>query len=209
MALAIPKDTPSTKPANAGSTGDLERDRHATTMVLCIVCLSRWTRWASRFYYLRCCVDLLFPPFDTPSPSIQRMGNFWLSGFGLRARRSHDVYILFERREESLMMVKCTFRSLISLFSLLLVLLAVPKMANAYVDPGSGAMLWQLAAATVIGSLFYLKRILVWIRGHFVSVPSQGLAPKYGPSDPSSVPLGHASVIGHAEKDRAREPVKP
>jgi hypothetical protein len=121
---------------------------------------------------------------------------------------------LFERREESVIMVKGTFRSLISLFSLLLVLLAAPKMANAYVDPGSGAMLWQLAAATVIGCLFYLKRILVWIRGHFVSVSSQGLAPKHGPgvtfaTDPSSVPPGHASVIGHAEKDRNTNLVTP
>ena len=49
---------------------------------------------------------------------------------------------------------------------LLAALLAVPQVASAYVDPGSGAMLWQMAAATVIGSLFYVKRLWIWLRGH-------------------------------------------
>lgn len=51
-----------------------------------------------------------------------------------------------------------------SVFSLVLVLLAVPKMAHAYVDPGTGAMLWQVAAAAVIGSLFYVKRTVNWVK---------------------------------------------
>lgn len=52
---------------------------------------------------------------------------------------------------------------LASALSLLLVLLATPKMAHAYVDPGSGAMLWQIAAAAAIGSLFYVKRAVAWL----------------------------------------------
>jgi K+-sensing histidine kinase KdpD len=40
-------------------------------------------------------------------------------------------------------------------------------MAHAYVDPGTGSMLWQMAAAAVIGSLFYVKRILIWSKNHF------------------------------------------
>jgi len=47
-----------------------------------------------------------------------------------------------------------------------LLLLATPRAASAYVDPGSGAMLWQLAAAVVIGSLFYVRRLVVWVRKH-------------------------------------------
>ena len=43
-------------------------------------------------------------------------------------------------------------------------LLATPKPAHAYVDPGTGAMLWQVAAAAVIGSLFYVRRIFTWVR---------------------------------------------
>ena len=62
---------------------------------------------------------------------------------------------------------KRTYAHLASLFSLLLVLLAVPQPASAYVDPGSGAMLWQVAAAAVIGSLFYVKRAVAWIKGRF------------------------------------------
>ena len=39
-------------------------------------------------------------------------------------------------------------------------------MAHAYVDPGTGAMLWQVAAATAIGVLFYVKRITGWVRSN-------------------------------------------
>ena len=46
------------------------------------------------------------------------------------------------------------------------VLLASPRPAHAYVDPGSGTMLWQLAAAGVIGSLFYIRRAFTWVRDH-------------------------------------------
>ena len=62
---------------------------------------------------------------------------------------------------------KRTFAHVASLFSLLMVLMAVPRPASAYVDPGSGAMLWQVAAAAVIGSLFYVKRAVAWIKGRF------------------------------------------
>jgi hypothetical protein len=54
-----------------------------------------------------------------------------------------------------------------TLLSLALLTMAVPQKASAYVDPGAGAMLWQLGAATVIGSLFYVRRILGWIRDRF------------------------------------------
>jgi Domain of unknown function (DUF4118) len=50
--------------------------------------------------------------------------------------------------------------------SLSALILATPKPAHAYVDPGSGAMLWQVAAAAVIGSLFYVRRVLTWVRDH-------------------------------------------
>jgi len=43
-------------------------------------------------------------------------------------------------------------------------IMAFPQMAQAYVDPGTGAMLWQVGAATVIGALFYVKRIVRWLR---------------------------------------------
>lgn len=45
-----------------------------------------------------------------------------------------------------------------------LMLLAFPRKASAYVDPGSGAMLWQMAAAGFIGALFYFRRFVTTIR---------------------------------------------
>jgi hypothetical protein len=52
----------------------------------------------------------------------------------------------------------------VSLLTLLALLLATPKPVHAYVDPGGGAMLWQLAGAAAIGSLFYVCRVLTWMR---------------------------------------------
>ena len=45
--------------------------------------------------------------------------------------------------------------------------LALPRVGHAYVDPGTGTILWQMAAASMIGSLFYLKKLSSWIRAHF------------------------------------------
>jgi hypothetical protein len=45
-------------------------------------------------------------------------------------------------------------------------ILATPRKASAYVDPGTGALLWQAAAAACIGSLFYMRRIVMWARCH-------------------------------------------
>jgi hypothetical protein len=44
--------------------------------------------------------------------------------------------------------------------------MAIPIPASAYVDPGTGAMLWQMGAAAIIGSLFYVRRIVMWLRRH-------------------------------------------
>ena len=62
-------------------------------------------------------------------------------------------------------MNKSIGRTAAALLSLTLLTMAVPQKASAYVDPGSGAMLWQMAAASVIGSMFYVRRIAGWVRG--------------------------------------------
>jgi len=46
-------------------------------------------------------------------------------------------------------------------------LLAYPGGAYAYVDPGAGIMLWQVAALGLIGGLFYAKRVTEWVRDAF------------------------------------------
>jgi hypothetical protein len=53
------------------------------------------------------------------------------------------------------------------LLSLALFTMAVPQKASAYVDPGAGAMIWQMAAAAVVGSLFYVRQVVSWIRKRF------------------------------------------
>ena len=53
---------------------------------------------------------------------------------------------------------------------MVLLILATPRRAHAYVDPGSGAMIWQLAVAGIIGSVFYVRRIAGWIRGRFGAI---------------------------------------
>jgi hypothetical protein len=58
-------------------------------------------------------------------------------------------------------------RGAAALLSLALLTMAIPQKASAYVDPGMGSLLWQMAAATVIGSLFYVRRIAGWIRKQF------------------------------------------
>jgi hypothetical protein len=57
-------------------------------------------------------------------------------------------------------------RTIGSGLALFLMILATPRRASAYVDPGSGAMVWQAAAAACIGSLFYMRRVVMWARRH-------------------------------------------
>jgi hypothetical protein len=63
----------------------------------------------------------------------------------------------------------------LAVLSVALVLLATPRPALAYVDPGSGAMLWQLAAAGILGSLFYVRRVTAWLRKRAGSYSAQAM----------------------------------
>ena len=46
-----------------------------------------------------------------------------------------------------------------------LALTAFQNQALAYTDPGTGALIWQMAAAAVVGAAFYFRRFLSWIKG--------------------------------------------
>ena len=35
--------------------------------------------------------------------------------------------------------------------------------AYAYIDPGSGALIWQLLLATLFGAMFFIGRVKLWI----------------------------------------------
>ena len=36
--------------------------------------------------------------------------------------------------------------------------------AHAYIDPGSGTLLWQFALAAFFGSLFFVRRAGLWVK---------------------------------------------
>lgn len=57
-----------------------------------------------------------------------------------------------------------SYRNVLFPLSLLILVMAAPRPAAAYVDPGSGSMIWQLAAAAVFGALFRIKRVASWLR---------------------------------------------
>lgn len=63
-------------------------------------------------------------------------------------------------------MLKGLSRCGMALLTLTPLMMAAPQMSSAFVDPGTGSMLWQIAAAVVIGSLFYVRRAAGWIRSH-------------------------------------------
>ena len=46
----------------------------------------------------------------------------------------------------------------------LLLCLALASDAHAYIDPGSGTLLWQALLAALFGGMFYIRRIINWVR---------------------------------------------
>jgi hypothetical protein len=46
----------------------------------------------------------------------------------------------------------------------LALLLVFPTNAYAYTDPGSGALLWQMMMAGLVGVMFYVHKTIAWIR---------------------------------------------
>ncbi len=76
------------------------------------------------------------------------------------------------------------------MFRTLLILLAVPQIASAYVDPGSGAMLWQILAATFLGMLFYIRKIVETITRVFRH------SPKPITESRSTLPIQQATSAG-------------
>jgi hypothetical protein len=52
-----------------------------------------------------------------------------------------------------------------ALLFLLLLLIATEKTADAYTDPGSGALMWQVLVAAFVGAAFYWRKLLSWFSG--------------------------------------------
>ena len=47
---------------------------------------------------------------------------------------------------------------------LALLLFATERQAQAYNDPGTGAMIWQMLAAGAVGVLFYFRKFITWFK---------------------------------------------
>jgi len=46
---------------------------------------------------------------------------------------------------------------------LLMILMLTEGRAHAYIDPGTGSMLWQLLFAAGVGTLFYVRKAIAWV----------------------------------------------
>lgn len=40
---------------------------------------------------------------------------------------------------------------------------ATTARAEAYIDPGAGSLMWQMTVAALMGTLFYIRRIVGWV----------------------------------------------
>lgn len=47
---------------------------------------------------------------------------------------------------------------------LLLISFATEARAYAYTDPGSGALIWQMIAASLLAVPFYFRRVIEWVK---------------------------------------------
>ncbi|MEO7652770.1 MAG: hypothetical protein ABIZ80_20100 [Bryobacteraceae bacterium] len=59
------------------------------------------------------------------------------------------------------------------LLPLSLLSFAFEREANAYTDPGSGALIWQMLVAAFVGSMFYVRRFTAWFRARKSSKASK------------------------------------
>ena len=51
-----------------------------------------------------------------------------------------------------------------AIFLIALVMFATEREARAYTDPGTGALIWQMLVAGIVGVGFYFRRITGWFR---------------------------------------------
>jgi TRAP-type C4-dicarboxylate transport system permease small subunit len=50
------------------------------------------------------------------------------------------------------------------LFLLVLLVIGFERSAQAYTDPGTGALIWQMLLAIPIAVMFYFRRITFWFK---------------------------------------------
>ena len=47
---------------------------------------------------------------------------------------------------------------------LFLLSFATEEPAHAYTDPGSGALIWQMIAASLLAVPFYFRKVVLWVK---------------------------------------------
>ncbi len=55
-------------------------------------------------------------------------------------------------------------RLLVAVATLCFFMVVAERDACAYTDPGSGALMWQLLLAAMVGVSFYFRKFIGWIR---------------------------------------------
>ena len=62
-----------------------------------------------------------------------------------------------------------------AIIAIVFCLLGLPLRAQGYVDPGAGAMLWQILAASFVGAVFLFRRLVLrWLRRSKNNAPNRG-----------------------------------
>jgi len=51
-----------------------------------------------------------------------------------------------------------------AIFLMVLLAFGTEREARAYTDPGSGALIWQMFVAGLVGVGFYFRRIMEWFK---------------------------------------------
>ena len=51
-----------------------------------------------------------------------------------------------------------------AIFLVFLAMFATEREASAYTDPGSGALIWQMVVAGLVGVGFYFRKITTWFK---------------------------------------------
>lgn len=92
----------------------------------------------------------------------------------------------FEMKTHCSRIVSGVRASAAPLAMLLLLLICTERPAAAYVDPGSGALVWQGMLASLLGAVFYFRRSIAWVRDKVLK--TKPIAPGYGQQDRPSKP---------------------
>jgi hypothetical protein len=51
-----------------------------------------------------------------------------------------------------------------AIFLIALAMFATEREAHAYTDPGTGALIWQMLVAGLVGVGFYFRRLTTWFK---------------------------------------------